>query len=328
MASAPSRALVRLAGHAFFRVLSWILPANPFTVRAFPMHAPTALRCALMLSFAAATVAPAQTPAPKVDFPAPSPAATLKQRVGLTEIEVNYFRPGVKGRKIFGGLEPYGVVWRTGANNPTKITFSTAVKIGGKEVPAGSYGLYSIPGQGEWTVIINRIGEKDWGAYAYKEANDVVRAKVKPVMLPQSVETFTIDINDIKTESATLNLIWEKTRVPLKIEVDVVSKLKPQIEAAMMSDGAKKPYFQAAMFYFENGGDLKKALEWMEAGLKENPGAFYMVYRKGLILQKMGDKAGALAAAKASREAAAKSDTPLLRDEYVRLNDALIASLK
>ena len=275
-----------------------------------------------------ATTLLAQTPAPKIDFPAPSPAASLKQRVGLTDIEITYFRPGVKGRKIFGGLEPYGVVWRTGANNPTKITFSTPVKFGGTEVAAGTYGLYSIPGDKEWTVILNKIGEKDWGAYAYNAANDAARAKVKPVALPQSVETFTIDINDIKTESATLNLSWEKTRVPVPLGFAVVSTLKPQIEAVMAGSAEKKPYFQAAMFYFENGGDLKQALAWMDAGLKEQPEAFYMVYRKGLILAKMGDKAGALAAAKASKEAAAQDKRASLRDEYIRLNDALIASLK
>jgi hypothetical protein len=291
------------------------------------MYPPTSLRC-LFIASSLLAGAIAQTPAPKIDFPAPSPAATLKQRVGLTDIEVNYYRPSVKGRKIFGGLEPFGVVWRTGANNPTKITFSTPVKFGGKEVPAGSYGLYSIPGQNEWTVILNKIGEKDWGAYSYKAENDAVRTTVKPVALSQAVETFTIDINDIKTESATLNLSWEKTRVPVKLEFDVVSTLRPQIEAVMASDAAKKPYFPAAMFYYENGGDLKKAAEWIDAAIKENPGAFYMVYRKGLILAKMGDKAGALAAAKASKEAAMKDKNKLLGDEYVRLNDALIASLK
>ncbi len=270
----------------------------------------------------------AQTPAPKIDFPAPSPTATLKQRIGLTDVEVVYSRPGVKGRKIFGGLEPHGVVWRTGANNPTKITFSTPVKFGGKEVPAGTYGLYSIPGEREWTVILNRIAEKDWGAYNYKQENDAARTTVKPIALPQPVETFTIDFNDIRTESATLNLIWEKTRVPVKLEFDVVAQLRPQIESVMASNAAKKPYFAAAMFYFENGGDLNKALEWMNAGLKEQPEAFYMVYRKGLLLAKMGDKSGALAAAQASRQAAAQDKRASLRDEYVRLNDALIASLR
>ncbi len=283
---------------------------------------------ALTLGGGLAASAFAQTAAPAIAFPAPSPAATIKQRVGLTDIEIVYSRPSVKGRKIFGGLEPYGVVWRTGANNPTKITFSTPVKFGGTAVPAGSYGLYSIPGETEWTIILNKIGEKDWGAYAYKAENDIARAKVKPTVLAPPVETFTIGIGDIKTESAALNLMWATTRVSVKLEVDVVGKLRPQIEAVRASNAEKKPYFQAAMFYFENGGDLKQALAWMDAGLKEQPAAFFMVYRKGLILAKLGDKAGALAAAKASREAAAKDDRASLRDEYLRLNDALIASLK
>ncbi|HUR58131.1 MAG TPA: DUF2911 domain-containing protein [Opitutaceae bacterium] len=292
------------------------------------MNASLLARFVLAASFVVASVS-AQSAGPKIDFPAPSPLGSIKQRVGLTDIEIEYYRPGVKGRKVFGGLEPYGVVWRTGANNPTKIKFSTAVKFGGKEVPAGSYGLYSIPGEKEWTVIINKIGEKDWGAYAYKAENDVARAVVKPVTLAQSVETFTIDISDVQTESATLNLSWDKTRVPVKLQVDVMSQMVPQIEALMNSSAEKKPYFQAAMFYFENGGDLKKAVEWMDAGLKENPAAYYMVYRKGLVLAKMGDKAGALAAAKASREAADKDTARAsLRAEYLRLNDALIARLK
>lgn len=278
-----------------------------------------------------ATVVPAvlaQTPAPKIDFPAPSPAATVKQRVGVTDIEVNYFRPGVKGRKIFGGLEPYDAVWRTGANNPTKITFSTPVKIGGQEVPAGTYGLYSIPGRTEWTVIVNKIGAQDWGAYNYSEKNDVARVKVKPMALAEKVETFEIDFSDVAPQSANLNLTWEKVRVPVKIEVDVVGQLKPQIEQVMASGAEKKPYFQAAMFYFEYDVDVKQALVWMDAGLKEQPNAFWMIYRKGLILEKMGDKAGAREAAKASRALAEKDQRTGIRDEYLRLNDMLLARLK
>ena len=276
----------------------------------------------------------AQAPAaPKIDFPAPSPKSTVEQRAGLTDIKVEYFRPSVKGRKIFAAatalpLQPYGEVWRVGANNPTKVTFSTPVKFGGKEVAAGSYGLYAIPGEAEWTVMLNKIGEKDWGAYAYKAENDAARVMVKPTKLTQAVETCTIDVNDLRPESASLNIAWENTRVAVKLEFDVVAQLKPQIEAVMNGDAAKKPYFAAAMFYYDAGGDLKQAATWLDAGLKEQPAAFYMVYRKGLILEKMGDKAGALAAAKASREAALKSPPGLLHDEYVRLNDALIARLK
>jgi hypothetical protein len=282
----------------------------------------------LLVAAGLTTTAFAQAPAPKLDFPASSPAATLKQRVGVTEIEINYSRPSVKGRKVFGGLEPYGAVWRTGANSPTKITFSTPVKFGGKDVPAGSYGLFSIPGEKEWTVIINKIDAKDWGAYNYSEKNDVARVTVKPATLSEKVETFEIDISDITGNSAHLNLAWDKVRVPVKLEVDTVGQLKPEIEAVMASNAEKKPYFQAAMFYFESNLDLKQALEWMNAGLKEQPNAFWMIYRKGLLLAKMGDKTGALEAAKASRELAAKDNRAGIRDEYLRLNDALIASLK
>lgn len=271
--------------------------------------------------------------APKIDFPAPSPNSTLIQRVGLTDIKIEYGRPGVKGRKIFGPkeslpLQPYGEVWRVGANSPTKVTLSTAVKFGGVDVPAGFYGLYAIPGETEWTVMLNKIGEKDWGAYSYKAENDVARVTVKPAKLASPVETCAIGINDIRTESATLYISWENTRVSVPLKFDVLNQLKPQIEAVMASDAAKKPYFAAAMFYYESGGDLKQAAAWIDAAIKEQPAAFYMVYRKGLILEKLGDKAGALAAAQASREAALKAQPPLLRDEYVRLNDALIARLK
>ena len=268
----------------------------------------------------------AQSPAPKIDFPAPSPAASFKQRVGLTDIEVEYSRPSMNGRKIFGGLLPFGTVWRTGANTATKISFSTAVKFGGTNVPAGSYALYSIPGADEWTVILNKVTGQ-WGAYQYDQANDLVRVKVKPVAVPAPVETFSIGVAELKSETATLYLLWENTRVPVKLEFDVVSVLGPQIEAVMASDNPKKPYFPAAMFYLDHNLDLKKAAAWMDAAIAANPDAYYMIYRKGLILEKAGDKAGALAAAKQSIEVASKDKGPA-KDEYLHLNEMLIARLK
>jgi hypothetical protein len=161
--------------------------------------------------------------APKVDFPSASPTASLKQHIGLTDIEIVYSRPGVKGRTIYGGIVPYDVVWRTGANASTKISFTTPMKFNGTEVPAGRYALYTIPSEKEWTVIISR-DTNSFGAFGYKQENDLVRFKATPVKLAEPVETFTIDINDIRDKSATLNLIWEKTRVPIKLEVEVVSK--------------------------------------------------------------------------------------------------------
>lgn len=269
----------------------------------------------------------AQAPAPKIEFPAASPAATLKQRVGFTDIEINYSRPSMRGRKIFGGLQPYGEVWRTGANNATKVTFSTAVKFGGADVPAGTYALFTIPGETEWTVILNKVPGQ-WGAYSYDAKNDVVRVQAAPVKLPWPVETFTISFSDLASESsASLALYWENVRVAVPVEVDVATTLVPQIEAAMASDAAKKPYFASAMFYYENNLDLKKAAAWMDAAIAEQPDAFYMVYRKGLILEKMGDKAGALAAATKSLEMSKKAPG-LVGVEYSRLNEMLIARVK
>lgn len=263
--------------------------------------------------------------APKLEFPAPSPAASVKQRVGITDIELSYNRPSMKGRKIFGGLVPYGEVWRTGANTATKLTFSTDVKLGGANVPAGSYALYTIPGADEWTVILNKVTGQ-WGAYQYDAANDLVRIKAQPVALANPVETFGIGFADLRDNSATMYLTWEKVRVPVKLEIDTVGLILPRLQAAMAGEG-KKPYFSAAMFYYDNNLDLKQALEWMNAAVAEQPDAMWMVYRKGLILAKLGDKAGAIAAAKQSMEMAQKAQGGI-KDEYIRLSQALIDSQK
>ncbi len=271
----------------------------------------------------------AQAPAPKIAFPDASPAATLKQRVGLTDVEISYNRPGMKGRTVFGGLVPYGEVWRTGANTATKLTFSTSVKLNGTALPAGTYELFTIPGKTEWTVIIHK-NMSQWGSYTYDQKNDVARFTVTPSTLGSAVETMAIGISDVHSDSATMYISWEKTRVPLKLEVDVVGTLVPQIEAAMAAPDGKKPYFAAAMFYYENNLDLKKAATWMDAAIAEQPNQMWMIYRKGLILAKAGDKAGALAAAQQSLDLAkndAKSPASL-KEEYTRLNNALIASLK
>ena len=285
-------------------------------------------RLLVLVASLLATGLSAQTPAPKVDFPAPSPTATLKQRVGLTEIEIVYSRPGVKGRVIFGGLEPWGETWRAGANSATKITFSTPVKVGGTELPAGSYGLFALLGQGEWTVILNKISDQ-WGAYKYDPKDDVVRVKVAPVALAEPVETFTIDINDIRDESATLNLIWEKTRVSVPLAVDVSDVVVPQIVAAMAAPGQKSVglLYRSADFYSDHNLDLKQAVAWMDAAIAQQPDSFFLNTHKARIQAKLGDKAAAIATAQHAIELAAK-DTTAARDEYTRLNETLIKSLQ
>lgn len=268
----------------------------------------------------------AQAPAAELVLPDSSPSATVKQRVGVTDIEIVYSRPALRGRSAFVALAPYGSIWRTGANNATRVTFSTDVKVQGAALAAGTYELFSIPGKDEWTVIFQKPA-KQWGSYKYDQANDVLRVKTKSVALPHPVESFTIDLNDLRDESATLALTWEKTRVPLKLQIDTAALLVPKIEAFMAGPAAKKPYVPAAMFYLDNNLDLKKALAWMDAAIAENPKAFYFVYRKAKILAKMGDKAGALAAAQASIAGAAQASGEI-KDEYTRLNNDLIASLK
>lgn len=284
----------------------------------------------LAVGLALAGAVHAQTPAaPKLVLPQASPPATLKQQVGITDIEISYNRPSVKGRKIFGGLVPYGEIWRTGANSATKISFSTDVKIGGSAVPAGTYELFTIPGEQEWTVIVHK-NMSQWGSYAYDQKNDIARVTAKVTRLPSVSETFWIGINDVRDTSATLNLTWENTRVTVPITIDTVGMLAPQIESAIKAQ--EKPnamlYFSSAMFYLENNHDLPKALEWVNAAIATRPGQMWMVYRKGLILEKMGDKAGAKAAAEESLAMAEKEKPGELRDEYMRLNKALLARLK
>jgi len=287
---------------------------NNMNIRRFsPLLAAT---CSLILSTAA------QAEAGKVDFPAASPACTIKQRVGLTDIEVDYSRPSVKDREIFGGMVPYGQVWRTGANGATKIVFSTAVKLNDKEIPAGTYGLFTIPGKDEWTVIINK-GAEQWGAYKYDEKADLVRFKATPIAIEKPVDTFTIEFNKIRDDSSFINLIWDKVEVPIKLQVDIVDKLVAQIEAVMSSNEPKKPYFQAAMFYYNHGQDLQKAKKWVDLALAERE-AHYMLYLKAEILAKLGEKDAAIATAKKSSEMAVKANDL----GYVKLNDDLINSLK
>jgi Protein of unknown function (DUF2911) len=280
-----------------------------------------ALVCGLMV----VSKSPAQIP--KVDFPAASPVCTLKQRVGLTDIEINYSRPGVKGRTIFGGIVPYGQVWRTGANQATKITFSTDVKLNGEDVPAGSYALFTIPGEDEWTVILSKKVDQ-FGAFQYDAKDDLVRVKVVPIKLAETIDTFTIEFNRIRDDSAELNLIWDKTVVPLQIQIELTSKLVPQIEAAMGAPGKKSDgfYFQAATFYYNHDQDLNKALTWVNAGLADQPNiAFEILHLKAQILARQGDKAGAIAAAKLSSDLSVKAEGP--DNSFVKMNQDLINSL-
>jgi len=257
----------------------------------------------------------------ELKVPAPSPATTIKQDFGISSVELSYSRPGVKGRKIFGDLVPYDKVWRTGANSPTIITFGDDVTIGGTKVPAGKYGLVTIPGKDEWTVIITKSTDVS-SPTAYKEANDAARVKVKPIEIPHPVETFAIFFDNIKPTSMDAVIMWDKTIVPFTITTEIDSKVSAQIDEMMKSD--KPPYFQAAMYYLENGKDLDKAITWMDKAIEENPKAFWVYHNKANALAKQGKKKDAVEAANKSIALAKEARN----DDYVQLNEKLLATLK
>jgi Protein of unknown function (DUF2911) len=276
-------------------------------------------------AFILPALAPHWAAADAVVVPTTNALAVVKQRVAATDIEVTYHRPSVKGRKIFGGLVPYGHVWRTGSDNATRISFDTPLKLNGVAIDAGTYELFTIPGETEWTVVIHQ-DKSQWGAYSYDPANDVARVTANPVSLSDPVESFTIDLSDIRSSAATLNIAWERTRVPMHIEIDVRATAVPKVEAALQAPG-RKPYFAAAMFYFENDLDIERAAELIAQAIAQSPGHVGMLHRQALILAKKGDRAGAMAAAEKSLAGAKGSPSPL-REEYERLNNALLEELR
>ena len=254
-------------------------------------------------------------------MPQASTTQTVSQAFGLGKIDLTYARPSMKGRKIFGALEPFDKVWRTGANSATVIKFSDAVKVEGKDLPAGEYALFTIPGKTEWTIIFNK-GTKEWGSYTYSEANDVLRVKVKPTTLKDKVETFTIQFANISDTNADLQLSWENTLVNVKLTTSVDERVMASIAEAMK--GEKKPYFQAAQYYYTNGKDLKTALEWMNEAEKQMTDAPWVKLWKARVQLKMGDKVGAAKTAKEGLDIA----TRIKNEEYVRLNTQLIEQTK
>lgn len=271
---------------------------------------------ALMLGFL--VFAEAQT----VRTPQPSTTTTVKQEFGLSTIELSYSRPNMKGRKIFGDLVPFNnQVWRTGANGATTLTFSDEVIIGGTKIPAGKYGLLTIPGASEWTIIITRQTDVTSPA-AYDQTKDVVRLKAKPEQMPMSIETFTIMFNDVMPSSIALGMMWDKTYVEFPITADIDGKVMAQIDNAMNKDN--KPYFQAAMYYMDNGKDLNKANEWFDKAIAQNPTAFWVYHQKANCLAKLGKKSEAIATANKSIELAKAAKN----DDYVALNNKLLATLK
>lgn len=252
--------------------------------------------------------------------PAPSPTQTIKQDFGLGSIELSYSRPGIKGRKVFGDLVPYGKVWRTGANQATTISFADDVTIGGKPVKAGKYGLLTIPDKRNWTIVISKQLDVTSPAQ-YKQDQDVVRVEAKTMDMDDAMETFTMQFANIKPTSCDLHIMWDKTAVSFPITTDVDTKVMAQIDQLMNKDN--HPYFGAAMYYMDNGKDLNQALVWFDKAVELQPNAFFIHHQRANALAKLGKKAEARAAAEKSKALAIEQKN----DDYVRLNDKLLAEL-
>jgi tetratricopeptide (TPR) repeat protein len=270
----------------------------------------------------AATLISQTISAQQLKVPAASPLQTVKQAFALSEISIEYSRPSAKGRAVYGDVVPFDKIWRTGANGATKITFGEDVKIEGTEVKAGTYALYSIPGKDSWSLMLYKDLTLGGNVAEYKKENEVLSFTVKPSMLTEKVETFQINVANITSNSANIELVWEKTRVAFKVVAEIDAKIMKAIESTVVKDN--RPYFQAASYYYENDKDLKQAGEWIDKAIANNPKAYWVVLLKAKIQFKAKDVKGASATAEQAK-ALALADQD---DAYVKMAEKIIADCK
>jgi hypothetical protein len=259
----------------------------------------------------------------QVKMPAPSTTQTIKQDFGTSFVELTYSRPNLKGRKIVGGQDPWDIIWRTGANAATKIKFNEPPTIGGKQLDTGTYVIYTIPHKSaDWDIIINK-GVNNWGTDGYKESEDVVRFKAPAVKnKKQKIETFTFQFANVKDESLDVQFMFDDWAVSFPVTINIKDKLRTQIEEALK--GEKKPYWQAAQFYYTMDKNNDKALENVDKAIEGNAKGFWMYLLKAKILKDKGMKTEATAAAQKCVELA----TEAKNDAYVDQGNDLIKSLK
>jgi len=253
----------------------------------------------------------------QIETPQPSPSSKLEQKVGLTDVTLEYSRPSMRGRTIFGDLVPYGKLWRTGANANTKITFSDDVTIGENTLKAGSYAIYTIPNAESWDVIFYSDTD-NWGTPQNWDDNKVAAKINAPVfVLPMNIETFTMSLDNLSSGSATLGMFWENAYVGVPINVPTDAKVTSAITKVMNGPSAND-YFAAAVYYSQEGKDIAQAQKWMDKAMSmtEKP-AFWQLRQQSLIYAKAGNKKAAIETAKkslAGAEAAGNQD-------YVKMNN-------
>jgi hypothetical protein len=262
--------------------------------------------------------------AQQIQMPQASPSAKIAQQVGLSNVTADYSRPSTKGRKIFGELVPFGQVWRAGANGATLLTFSTAVVISGKNVPAGQYALYAIPNKSEWTMILSKNTEL-WGAIGYNESDDLLRFNVTPNKLSRNYETMEIAFADMTDTGANLSIKWETTRVDFRIETAVDGIVMAQIQELVIATETANPglLYSAANYYYTNKKDMNQAYAWISKSV-DNDKKYWTVHLKAKIEATLGMNSEAVTSSRESMALAKEAGNP----DYVALNERLIKSLR
>ena len=260
----------------------------------------------------------------QIKMPQASPNSQVSLQVGLTMIHLEYSRPSKKNRKIFGELVPFGSVWRTGANNPTTLSFDTDIKVNGQSLKAGKYAIYTIPEKKTWSIIFSKNTEL-WGAMGYNPSDDALRLNVPVKKLKKEVESMKIDFSNLTDSGAQLNISWDKTSVGFGIEMEVDRVVMSQIKELLIDQESNDAglLFQAANYYYNQGKDLNSAIDWVSKSVETDP-KYYTVHLKAKIQAALGNKSEAIATAQESMEMAKAEGNP----DYVALNLRLIDSLK
>ncbi len=274
------------------------------------------LLCVAVLAFVASASAQIKTPAS-------SPSCKITQEVGLIKVDVDYSRPSAKGRKVFGELVPFGDIWRTGANSATKLTFSDDVMLGGNKVAKGTYALYTIPMEKEWTIIIYK--NTTLGGNLKKVKDDELAAKfnVPSARLNDAVESFSIEFDNLRNAGGDMILSWEKTKVVIPITLETDAKVLADIKKVMAGPDAGA-YYAAGRYYFEEKKDMKQALEWVNKSLEMGGDKFWILRMKSQIQAELNMYKDAVATAEKSLELA-KADGNM---DYVRMNEKSIEDWK
>ena len=252
----------------------------------------------------------------QITTPSPSPAAKVKQTVGLTEVVIEYSRPSMKGRTIFAedGLVPYGEVWRTGANAAPKITFSEDVTIEGQDLEKGSYAILTVPNASSWTVKLYSYESGNFASYLEKEAD--AKVTVTPIDLsPISVQSFSMGIGDLTDNGATIQILWENTYVPVKLGVHTDKSVMANIDK-VMAGPSTDDYYASGIYLFNSGKNKEKALKYVQKATHGGEPQFWQLRWEAQILAELGRKAEAIKVAKHSIELAEKANN----SDYVKIN--------